>query len=199
MVYFSLRTTPSNLKLEGGAGSVLLSIARLLWPRRTRSSRSERVVEGGISVVFAVGRCRAALTAARTHLDRRLTLTVSRHHVEPTTPSWRRLLTSRRLLPPVRRQSSLPASTAAALNRTTPPHVCRRAPQADSHDIVTTSSSRQRRHGAGCLRAADGEEEPHAGEDIWQRWSDDEQELEHSDFSVLEPDGDGVSSYDQDS
>jgi hypothetical protein len=105
-------------------------------------------------VVFAAGACRTALTAARTNLARRLTLTVSRHHVEPTTPSWRRLLTSRRLLPPVRRQSSLPASTAAALNRTTPPHVCRRAPQADSHDIVTTSSSRQRRHGAIMEQAA---------------------------------------------
>ena len=160
---------------------------------------AQEVVEGGVWLCSLQEHVGQLLTAARTHLARRLTLTVSRHHVEPTTPSWRRLLTSRRLLPPVRRQSSLPASTAAALNRTTPPHVCRRAPQADSHDIVTTSSSRQRRHGAGCLRAADGEEEPHAGEDIWQRWSDDEQELEHSDFSVLEPDGDGVSSYDQDS
>jgi hypothetical protein len=40
---------------------------------------------------------------------------------------------------------------------------------------------------------------PHAGEDIWQRWSDDEQEPENSDFSVLEPDGDGVSLCEQDS
>ena len=112
---------------------------------------AQGVVERGGLVVFAAGACRTALTAARTHLDRRLTLTVGRATtVEPTTPSWRRLMTTQRRHRQARRRSSVLSSTVEAL---LPRDSTMRAAALAAPPTHSTTSSRHRRPAPTCAAA----------------------------------------------